>query len=65
MNILGRIAYFFSVLAGYFVQCWHWAIDTINNNMLLKELFSILGYVIIALIAFALIRWLVDHFLGD
>lgn len=55
MNILGRLAYYFSYFWSWLVDCWEWLTTLLNENILLKEIIKILGIGIITLLFIYLI----------
>ena len=61
MNLLGRIAFYFSQFASFFVRCWEWLANLLNTNPLLKEIMKLLGYAIIGFMIYFLIRALIDR----
>lgn len=60
MNILGRIAYYFSYFWQWLVDCWQWLGELLRENILLKEIVKIIGYGIIAIIFIYLLYRLLD-----
>lgn len=60
MNILGRIAYYFSVFINWFVECWQWLANMLASNPLLREIMRVLGYAIIGFMIFYLIKLLIN-----
>lgn len=64
MNILGRIAYYFSYFWTWLIDAWEWLTNLINENILLRELIKILGIGLIILIFIALIKRVLDAISG-
>lgn len=65
MNIIGRIAYFFSEIVNWFIDTWVWISDYLQNNPLLKEITNMIMYLVIGFVGFWLIKWLFNKFMGD
>ena len=64
MNILGRIAYYFSYFWAWLIDTWEWLTNLLNENILLKELIKIFGIGLIILIFISLIQRLFDAISG-